>query len=275
MEISAPLPLQQDPRFGATLARLGAAVDMLDLPGAAPVLRLRRFGVNFVSRGPIWIGDSDRAAALRAAPIRLLNDDNTGATTLRRAGFRQIMTPAHVAELSLTGTPADRLAAMHGKWRNIWRKAQKAQKAQLRIEQDRFDPVKHRWLLSEDLAQQQIKRFRALPQALLLVHAAQNPSDVIVLTAHIRRDPVAAMLFILHAPVATYHIGWAGPVGRTHAAHYALLTAAADHLADRGFTRLDLGMVDTENAPGLARFKIGSGAVIRPLGGTWLRLPFL
>lgn len=272
MEISAALPLQQDPRFGATLARLGAAVDTLDLPEAAPVLRLRRFGVNFVSRGPIWIGDSDRATALRTAPIRLLNDDGTGATTLRRAGFRQIMTPAHVAELSLTGTPTDRLAAMHGKWRNMWRKAQKAP---LRIEQAQFDPVKHRWLLSEDFAQQQVKRFRALPQALLLAHAAQNPGDVIVLTAHIRRDPVAAMLFILHAPVATYHIGWAGPAGRTHAAHYALLTTAADHLAGRGFTRLDLGMVDTENAPGLARFKIGSGAVIRPLGGTWLRLPFL
>lgn len=272
MEISAALPLQQDPRFGATLARLGAAVDMLDVPGAAPVLRLRRFGVNFVSRGPVWIGDDDRAAALRAAPIRLLNDDGTGATTLHRAGFRQIMTPTYVAEMSLTGTPAGRLAAMHGKWRNIWRKAQKGP---LRIEQARFDPVKHRWLLSEDLAQQQVKRFRALPQALLLAHAAQNPGDIIVFTAHIRRQPVAAMLFILHAPVATYHIGWAGLAGRTHAAHYALLTAAADHLADRGFTRLDLGMVDTENAPGLARFKIGSGAVVRPLGGTWLKLPFL
>jgi hypothetical protein len=38
---------------------------------------------------------------------------------------------------------------------------------------------------------------------------------------------------------------------------------------------LDLGTVDTENAPGLARFKIGSGAQIRSLGGTWLRIPGL
>ena len=273
MEIPVALPLQQDPRFGATLARLGAAVDTLRLPGAAPVLRLRRFGLNFVSRGPVWMTDGgDRAATLRAAPIRLMNDEATGDAVLRCAGFRQVMTPAHVAELSLKGTPTDRVTAMRGKWRNIWRKAQNGP---LRIARAEFDPDKHRWLLSEDLAQQQVKRFRALPQALLLAYATQNPGDVITFTAYIRNEPVAAMLFILHAPVATYHIGWAGPQGRTHAAHYALLTAAADHLADRGFIRLDLGTVDTDNTPGIARFKIGSGAVIRPLGGTWAKLPLL
>lgn len=267
------LPLQQHPHFGAALARLGARAEYLPLPGAAPLLRIRRFGVTFASRGPVWLDTTDpamQAGALRAAKITLLNDDATGPMVLRHAGFRQVMTSAHVAELDLTGTATDRIAQMQGKWRNIWRKAGKSP---LTVETARFDPVRHGWLLAADLAQQRAKRYRALPHAILHSYAAANPDGVVVLTARAGGEPAAAMLFVLHAPVATYHIGWSGSTGRTHAAHHLLLMKAADRFAKRGFTRLDLGAVDTENAPGLARFKIGCGAGIRPLGGTWLRLP--
>ena len=40
-------------------------------------------------------------------------------------------------------------------------------------------------------------------------------------------------------------------------------------LARRGVTRVDLGQVDTDTQPGLARFKLGAGADCRSLGGTW------
>jgi hypothetical protein len=211
-----------------------------------------------------------QVSALRAAKITLLNDDATGNAVLRHAGFRQVMTPAHVAELDLTGTATDRIANAHGKWRNIWRKAQTSP---LTVETARFDPLWHDWLLAADLAQQRAKRYRALPQPVLHSYAAANPDGAEVLTANTCGQPVAAMLFLLHAPVATYHIGWNGGTGRTLAAHHLLLMKAANLFAERGFTRLDIGAVDTETAPGLARFKIGCGAVIRPLGGTWLRLP--
>ena len=46
-------------------------------------------------------------------------------------------------------------------------------------------------------------------------------------------------------------------------------------LACAGVEMLDLGMIDTVNAPGLARFKLGSGAVAQSLGGTWLHAPGL
>lgn len=275
MENAPCLPLQQHPDFGAALVRLGAPVDFHPLPHAAPVLRVRRFGIHFASRGPVWLGDPDpdaRTAALRAAKITLLNDDATCPAVLRAAGFRQVMTPAHVAELDLSGTIRDRTMQMHGKWRNAWRKAQKSP---LRVAIARFDPVRHGWLLAADQAQQREKRYRALPHAVLHSYAAANPDDVVVVTAQAGGETIAAMLFLLHAPVATYHIGWNSTTGRSHAAHHLLLMQAADHLGGRGFMRLDLGTVDTENAPGLARFKIGSGARVRPLGGTWLRLPGL
>jgi hypothetical protein len=40
-----------------------------------------------------------------------------------------------------------------------------------------------------------------------------------------------------------------------------------------GVRWLDLGSVDTEKAPGLARFKLGTGAELKRLGATMLVLP--
>jgi lipid II:glycine glycyltransferase (peptidoglycan interpeptide bridge formation enzyme) len=90
-----------------------------------------------------------------------------------------------------------------------------------------------------------------------------------------RAEELAAMLMLCHGLTATYHIGWSGPQGRATAAHQLLLVRAADWLAARGHVRLDLGTVDTDANPGLARFKIGSGAIIRPLGGSWVGVPGL
>jgi hypothetical protein len=67
------------------------------------------------------------------------------------------------------------------------------------------------------------------------------------------------MLFLLHNHVATYQIGWTGPMGRSAGAHNRLLAETVIHLNAKGFHRLDLGTIDTPNAPGLARFKLRSG----------------
>ena len=83
------------------------------------------------------------------------------------------------------------------------------------------------------------------------------------------------MLFLLHATVATHYLGWTSDRGRQLGAQHRMIITAADTFAGRGLNRLDLGTIDTENAPGLARFKIGTGATVRSLGGTWLRLPRL
>jgi lipid II:glycine glycyltransferase (peptidoglycan interpeptide bridge formation enzyme) len=80
------------------------------------------------------------------------------------------------------------------------------------------------------------------------------------------------MLLLLHAPVATYHIGWTGPRGRQLNAHSLLMWRASCHLADAGYTRLDLGRTDPARTPGIARFKMGTGAELRDLGATTLRL---
>lgn len=267
---SAPaLPLQQHPYLAAALTRLGRTVRFMPLNGAEPVLSVQQFGQWITSRGPVWQGDGD-ADALRCTRLRFINADAPNDALLRAAGYRRLMTNAHVAELDLSGTPQDRQNAMQPKWRNAWRTAQKTQ---VTLKDERYCATRHAWLRKADLAQQRAKRFRGLPHALIGAYAANNPISVQVFTAHNGTKPVAAMLFLLHKPVATYHIGWTNTQGRALCAHHRMIMGAATHFAQRGFTRLDLGLVDTDNAPGLARFKIGTGAHVRPLGGTWLRLP--
>ncbi len=268
------LPLQQHPHYAAALRRVGCNMRTIDVPGAAPVQAIRRFGLTCSMRGPIWHGapDPDGARALRRSGLRIINSDGRDGATLRAAGFVQAHSPAFVAELSLVGSSDARRRRMSGKWRNALRRAERAS---LVIHREAYKADRHAWLLSEDLRQQRAKGFRSLPHIVLDAFAAERPKDVSVFVARLRAEPVAAMLFVAHGRAATYHLGWISPGGQKHAAHNAVLTKAGDHFANRGMERLDLGSVDTVNAPGLARFKIGSGATVRPLGGTWVRVPWL
>ncbi len=261
------LPLQQHPDFGAALRSLGAKVNQIDIDGAVPTQVIKRYGVVFAPRGPIW--DVENVRALRQSPLRIINAERPS-DIYRKAGFRLLMTPAHVAELCLRDV--NWMAQAHGKWRNAWRKSQKAN---LVLHRARFDVATHAWLLIKERTQQRRKKYRALPHEIIHAYAASAPKNAIVFTAGRGEDCVAAMLFLRHGQVATYHLGWSDQVGRDTNAHYALMKSAAEYFRRKGVTRLDLGTVDTENAPGLARFKIGSGAQVRHLGGTWLRIPGL
>ncbi len=270
MKPAIALPLQQHPYFADALGLLGRPVSFVDVQGAAPVLAMRYCGQLMTSRGPVWEGRGD-SSPLQRAGLRLVNAEAPDDPLMRTAGFRCIMTAAHVAELDLTIARDLRHMAMKPKWRNAWRAAQSAQP--ISMSEQTYDAHCHRWILAADLAQQRIKGFRALPHTLINAYAQIRPASVRVFIGYERATPIAAMIFLLHAPVATYHIGWTSLRGRRLCAHHQMITAAADRFAARGFRRLDLGAVETDHAPGLARFKIGTGAKVRPLGGTWLRLP--
>lgn len=274
------LPLQQHSRFASALRALGRDVERIDLGGAGQALVIRR-GVpglgrlGYAPRGPVWRTDDpdgrvEALGRLTRDGVRLIEAE-APCPSLRRAGFRQVMTAAHVAELDLSGTERDRRAALSGTWRNALRRAEGAG---LRLEWRRFDGDPSHWLLMHEARMRCERRYRALPQSLACAFARTGRDAAWVLSAHDGAEPVAGMLFLLHAPVATYHIGWTGDRGRALSAHRLMLMAAADRLAAEGVCRLDLGAVDTEAEPGLARFKIGAGARVRALGGSWVRLPF-
>ena len=274
MHTTLQLPLQQHPNFASAVRKLGRKTEVIAVNGAAPIQTIVRFGLRFASRGPVWLGApaATEALAVRRTGLHLINSNGGDQIALHSAGYRQLAQSRQVAELSIQGAHDDRLMRLKGKWRNSLRGAWRTSQV---IQSENYCARRHSWLLEADLKQQKVKGFRNLPHGFLHAYAAANPGKSVVFVAYSKSVPIAAMLFLLHGTVATYHLGWTGSHGRQNRSHHAILMHAGDCLSEQGVERVDLGTVDWLNARGLARFKSGTGASIRSLGGTWLRVPFL
>lgn len=301
---SPPAPLQQSAQYGAALGVLGRRVTYARItqnkkPLASAQIILRNLtpyiGLALLPRGPLWHGTvstEEKHACLallsRALPLPRLraliinSEYPSDAEAMKRAGHIAIVTPQHMAELDLTLPKEQRLGAQTIKWRNRLRVVQKSR---LKVSHAPFPDLRdhsphhsphhgpNHWLLQQDARQRRVKGYRALPAAFTTAYVHANPKSTQLFTATYDGTIVAAMLFLQHGSRATYHIGWTSAEGRLLSAHNLVLWEASNWLARHGASSLDLGIIDTENAAGLARFKIGTGAQIRPLGATWLYTP--
>lgn len=273
--------LQHAWRYGAAVAALGQRVHRAEIwdggrcLGLAQVL-VRRSGpiqIGLLPRGPVWLELPASAPrilqALRrgllGAPVSALI-----ATPETPAGGIPILTPQTLAELPLNRDADVMRAAMHQKWRNALKKAERSK---VKIAVTRPNPDDLAWLVRLDADQGRQRGYRGLSAGFLAAWAADDGSQLRLFTARAGGDVIAAMLFLDHAPGATYHLGWTGAEGRATSAHRLLLWRAMQHFAKAGRMRLDLGPLDTVNAPGLARFKLGAGAQARALSATALHLP--
>lgn len=274
--------LQQHPRYGAAVRALGAETigicvyDGSELVGTNQTLR-RRFGpfkLTWYARGPVPRSDVLLDQMLHLMPANgtslVIPESSDAATAFKLHGHRAVLTPQYVAELDLTLSQQTRRAGMHVKWRN---RLKKAEHSGCVLESRAFDPNRDMHLLSLETAQRQFKGYTALPVSFTNAYAATAPDATVLFVMQHLGEPIAFMLFLLHPPIATYHVGWISGVGRRMHAHNLILWNACNELSNRGFKRLDLGSIDTERAPGLARFKLGSGAKARALGATLLRFP--
>lgn len=273
-----PCALQQHPRYGAAVTALGGTVAWVHAGGATALIVRRKLGpisACWLPRSPVAHDRAVIAPILSALPAGLhvvLPETPAQMPACQAAGFRALLTPAHVAELDLTAPGPARLAAQHGKWRNRLRRALDGP---LRVTHRPFDPTRDKPLLALEQAQRRARRYRALPPAFTLAYAATSVGAARLFLSHHDGALAGFILVLLHDPVATYHIGWTNDAGRRHGAHPLLLWQASNWLAEAGITRLDLGGIDTYTAPHLARFKLGTGARARALGPTLLRLPGL
>lgn len=278
--------MQQSRLYGATLAAMGRQVAWAEIrrsdgsPLAHALALLRPVGgvatVGLIGRGPVWQGASPMRA--RAAVLRSLRRSLPGPgvgvllVTPDRPlrGLLPLMTAPTLAQLPL-GEAGAMQARMHGKWRNRLRRAEDAQ---LRVEVSRNPDVLVA-LLEREIGQQQARKYRALPAGFIANWVRADPDAFAVYRAMLgTSDCVAEMLFLDHAPGVTYQIGWSSGAGRTLSAHQLLLWRAMQDYASLGRTCIDLGGLDTVNAPGLARFKLGSGARAHRLGESGLALPW-
>ncbi|MFD3189682.1 GNAT family N-acetyltransferase [Sedimentitalea sp. HM32M-2] len=267
----APPALQQYPGFAAALRACGRAPLILD--GDEPLLVLRRRfrgGLRLAMLSRARMDDpADCLARLRQAGLgrsAVILSPDTPCPDLAQQGALALMTPASVAELDLTPDRDRRRAALHQKWRN---RLKHAETGPLRVTRQNMPADPGHWLLVADALQQRRRGYRGWPAALTAAYAAENPGMAKLFTAFDGKTPVAAMLILRHGAGATYHIGHTDAAGRRMSAHNLLMWHASCWLAARGHTRLELGLIDTRHATGLARFKLGTGAHLRRLGGTW------
>ncbi|MCF6232053.1 MAG: GNAT family N-acetyltransferase [Rhodobacteraceae bacterium] len=267
---ATPCALQQHRRFATALQACGREPVWLD--GAPPLLVLRRrlggVGVAMVSRAlmkhPHILADQLRQAGLHRHLILLSPEQPT--PELSQIGAVALMTPGFVARIDLTPAQDVRRAGLHQKWRN---RLVFGEGSGLLVKRQNLPLKADHWLLVADTLQQSNRGYRNWPVALTLAYARQNPSSAKLFTAFEGREAVAAMLFLRHGTGATYHIGHITARGRALCAHNLLLWQATGWLAAQGHMSVELGLIDTRNAPGLARFKLGAGAKAHKLGGTW------
>lgn len=274
----AHAPLQQRWAYGETLQRMGRTVvrcaiyqDQTPIALAQVLTRHMVCRIALTTRGPVWVGEVSQVQRNKA--LRGLR------TTLHTAGHafliltpdddvpppfgHAIMTPATTARVALT---PDMRGALHGKWRNRLVKAEGRDLKIARVKQRGSD---HDWLFHQEHRQRLERGYRNLPPVFAQTWLGTPHAHHLTLVAK-DRAPIAGMMFLCHGTTATYHLGWTSAEGRATSAHTLTLWQAMEQLRADGVRFLDLGLLDTERAPGLARFKLGTGAAAHRLGATTL-----
>ncbi len=276
--------LQQSWAYGEAMRGLGLRVHRAvifegqDVIGQAQyVMRRCGIGVGLCSRGPVWRFEVSKGLRKRALMTLKSTVPESGPKVLLitpdydEAGIWPLMSEFHVAEIPLARDDDAMRAAMYGKWRNRLRAAERSG---LRITKEQGVQALA-GDLSLELAQQRTRGYRNLPAAFYKAWGKVHPETVVTFRAYAGSELVAVMIFLDHAPTASYQIGWANNAGRAVSAHNLLMWHAMQEFSGRGRNRLELGMLNTRDAPGLARFKLGSGAVARRIGASGVVLPKL
>lgn len=235
------------------------------------------------TRGPIFHPDlspADRAAIYKrlrqSVPVPhlkvpLFSPDCSGEQLdpAETRGMSRVMTGYSTVLLDLTQALSTLKAQLEGKWRNRLNKVLANVKLQVHVQASlkRCD-----WLLGQELAQREAKKFHGLPTDFVKAYiacAADHRQAFVVAYAELGKNTVGGMLFLIHGRVASYHVGWSDEEGRRLNAHNALLWQAMAYLKDMGIEVLDLGGVNTHDLPGISRFKLGAGGQPITLAGTY------
>ncbi len=226
-------------------------------------------------RGPVPLGGDGASALLARIPRGLAKlafvapeIAADAANEARWHGRARIYTGHSCAIFDLAaGDEAALRARLHQKWRN--RLAQ-AERGALRIE----TATHGKWI---DWIVQRYEDVHAAtgfagPSRDFVAQIAglKAPRATLAVVALAGNEPVAGALFLRHGPDASYYVAAATDEGRKANAANLVLWRGLMALKDAGVRRVDLGTVDTDRSPGLARFKLGTGAEPLTLAGTYL-----
>ncbi len=233
------------------------------------------------TRGPVWapgLGVAQRqqvygllrkSLPLSRLKVVLFSPDVALNEADELSGLARVMTGYSTVLLDLTKPLSTLKTELDGKWRNRLVKV-------LGHEKIRFHVLPSRkrcdWLLGKEIDQREAKKFHGLPVEFVrhYIDASSDPAQAFAVAyAELGKNTIAAMLFLVHGRVASYHMGWADTEGRQLNAHNALLWQAMTYFQDLQIEVLDLGGVNTHDLPGISRFKLGTGGAVLTLAGTY------
>ncbi|MCC7048958.1 MAG: GNAT family N-acetyltransferase [Alphaproteobacteria bacterium] len=211
------------------------------------------------------IADEWRIRRLR--PLFWLPEAPVGDGAMRLLGKRPMVIGNATARIDLAPDEDALREQLDGKWRN---QLTRAERGKMRVQIDHGGRMLD-WLLGKHEAFRRKERHRGPSHREIkaMVDALDMKEDALVLTALDHNEPLAGILVLIHGKGATYHVAWAGADGRRVHAHNLLLWRGMLAAKKRGAAFLDLGGLDA-TAPGVARFKLGTGAAVAPLAATYL-----
>ena len=235
------------------------------------------------TRGPVWhpgASPAQRAIVYRllrqSIPLNrlkvlLFSPDRTRpeVDAVEIKGMSRVMTGYATVLLDLTSPLASLKQSLDGKWRNRLTKALSNERLRVQVQPSL---KRCQWLLGKEMDQREAKKFHGLPTDFVQAYIDANTDprqSFAVAYAELGKNTVAAMLFLIHGRVASYHMGWADNDGRQLNAHNALMWKAMVYLQEFGVEVLDLGGINTHDLPGISRFKLGTGGRAVTLAGTY------
>jgi len=229
------------------------------------------FGVIRINRGPLLIGEVCdfntkyniyktlrkgwswwQGRILLIAPELLDTPGNVGALAL--AGFRKRQgLPWKSSHIYLSLSEVELRKNLDGKWRN---QLKRAEQASIDLKIGKTDEL-FSWLMNQYKQLMKDKSFKGPSVDLYKdLHRAKK-KDMHVFQAWFEGKAVAGLLIVQHGRSCTYQVGWNSQTGRKIYANNLLLWKAVIDMKKRGCTWFDLGGIDEQNTPGIAKFKRG------------------
>ena len=258
-------PIQQSWNYGNATGREVRRFQIFDgqrLAGLVQVLFPVVFGIlrfGFIAGGPVWVDEPPVQPIYLPAkifPFVVQTSD------MPFKGAIPLMTQGFAGELDLTNGADQLRAGFHHKWRNRLRKSENSTI-------DLSESGDLGWILAREPEHRLANRYKGYPTDFVQA-LCRRPNSWKLLQAKTGGTPIAGALFLIHGSRATYQIGWSNPKGRALNAQNLVIWRALEILIQNGVAGLDLGLIDTKNSPGLARFKLGTGARLKSFGPTGL-----
>lgn len=290
LAVAGSVALQQDWSYGQAICEQGHEIHRACLTrdgriiAVAQIAERRLFGplrIALLMRGPTWI--NDYAEAYEAMFLEQIRHKLAGAVLLwtpdriaqpatrhRLSGYRRVLTGYSTVLVDLKPDLVAIKAQLNGKWRNLLRSSERSEIVIKAVKGGKL----HEWLVSANESyRQKIGYNGPSPDFIKSLGYFSNPNGRQVWLAMVNDKPIAGVIMQKHGRMGTYYAGCTSPQGRQLRAHHRLLWHATEQLKASGVITLDLGGIDTEKAPGVARFKLGMGGAPVTLAGTYLIPP--